>query len=499
MITKCPKCNNWCESSEKETFSEKIIKGGGSFLERGIFSIPQITESVLNDYYKFKCNKCGYQWNDNNSNDQTKEYDEERKIFELTEKVRFYCNQSKQEQVKYIEKLINEIDSSSYIRLKSRLYDTLAYASFFFFNDTIKALEYINKSIKIANNYSSIALKGIISGEARTANDNYKKLQNLNYYKKAEASSCFLLTTDDFQFHLYNNIIKYSEHFLEIPYIQRRFLVIDSDFNYLPDSFKVLPINHIPTNILFPTGHPQEKTLYVCHPYKNNLYIPFENYQLELFRDEVNEFVQILQCLGAKKTKVYTESEKNKTDYKNKENEEHLGGKYAKQEINLQHAKQDENKIFEQIKNKFNRIEKFEKLNEPHLPQDLIWYYHRPEWQLLREKRMNGITYFTETISNDRNTVINENEIQQLNADFKNLVLSANINYKQVTQSEFKLHERYNLIVEAEFYPLSSYNKTPQITENNKQKNNNKIIYLIIGGLVLIIICILGLIITIVR
>jgi hypothetical protein len=65
----------------------------------------------------------------------------------------------------------------------------------------------------------------------------------------------------------------------------------------------------------FPNGYASEKALYICHPYKTNMYLDAENYKDELFYDQLNELIEVLQCLGAKQIE-FTDLKTNETTIK---------------------------------------------------------------------------------------------------------------------------------------------------------------------------------------
>lgn len=83
----------------------------------------------------------------------------------------------------------------------------------------------------------------------------------------------------------------YERNFISIPENQRKFLVVTSDYTYLPNSFKVLRYNDVgQSDIVFENGIPNNNAIYVCHPYKPNIYYPSESYQTSLFKNQLNEF-----------------------------------------------------------------------------------------------------------------------------------------------------------------------------------------------------------------
>ena len=268
MIQKCPKCGMWCAAFETdaayraldsagktvETFSktgEKILGKPGKVLGQafGFYSslIGAGYGALLGDSYKFICPNCEYEWStDDISTDAGNKLIAE--VGDLASEVWKYKDSTQIEKENYINSLrleLNRISASIDERIFTYLYASLAFSYAFLLDDFSKAKSYIDQGLEIApNNYSLMALKGVVFGEVRTASDYYKKLQQLIYYKKEDSDGLYFLTKELYQSHTEETITQYSEHFLEIPYIQRRFLVIDSKFDYLPDSFKVLPFNY---------------------------------------------------------------------------------------------------------------------------------------------------------------------------------------------------------------------------------------------------------------
>ena len=91
----------------------------------------------------------------------------------------------------------------------------------------------------------------------------------------------------------------YVEHFLEIPYQERKVLFVTDGYSTLEqNSITVLHINEL-DNLTFPIGHPMVNQLYVAHPLIQNHYIPFENYEVELIQDRVREFCSLMEGMGA--------------------------------------------------------------------------------------------------------------------------------------------------------------------------------------------------------
>lgn len=266
-------------------------------------------------------------------------------------------------------------------------------------------------------------------------------------------------------------------------------MVIDSKFDYLPDSFKVLPFNYLPTNIEFPAGHPNEQTLYICHPFRTNYYLPFDEFQIELFKDEINEFIEFVQALGANIIEVEEVRSSEKNDASKDSVGASIGGKYKKvAEGNIEGAYSNERAQFEDIKRKYKHIEKSSPVSIPCVPSGLVWYNHRPEWQRLERKRMNGTEEYEEIISTKQYTSGIQSNMQQLSVDFKALVASGNVKGKHEGEKEFSLGEEYELKIKVKFYPLSSYqniNKVnvPKLKKEEERKSLSRSPW-IIGGII---------------
>ena len=130
------------------------------------------------------------------------------------------------------------------------------------------------------------------------------------------------MSKSEFETELNNAAERYADVFLQIPKTERKFLVIDDELRYLPDSFMVLSRSMLDSlesvGLEFPNGYASEKALYICHPYKTNMYLDAENYKDELFYDQLNELIEVLQCLGAKQIE-FTDLKTNETTIKRKQ------------------------------------------------------------------------------------------------------------------------------------------------------------------------------------
>ena len=253
-----------------------------------------------------------------------------------------------------------------------------------------------------------------------------------------------------------------AQEFSSLPYIQRKHLFICNEIGLLPSSFKVLSIYSLPSDIVFPTGHPIENTLYVCHPYRQNSYLPYETYEIELLRDELREFKRIMKKLGAKHIDY---SDLFKRDEEKKESTRKLfkgGGENIKNEVQGSYemglTSEVEKGIQSEIKESWDGLLTKEM---PELPDNLVWYHHREDWKDECESRLEGRTIqYSFTISVSSTEMTSEQEREQINAELK-VLHSASVSggYKSDNSLSLKKKSEMTWKVNVEFYPLSDYEK----------------------------------------
>lgn len=131
------------------------------------------------------------------------------------------------------------------------------------------------------------------------------------------ARNCFIAAMDSEDFDLKKNaknsyelltreISSDKSSFLNDDYNKRKFLFTVSNDKQIPGCYDkednvqwIFSLGLIPDYINFPVGHPQPNTLYIGHPLKPGVYIPFENATEQLFMEKVRELCYLAQCLGA--------------------------------------------------------------------------------------------------------------------------------------------------------------------------------------------------------
>ena len=329
MIQRCPECGEWCEAGKDgilDRASRGLVNGAEGTIDVGekigsIFgkkgkklgsSIATIvsgyvgianaaSESLLGDDYYFVCPNCGHKWSTNDpEDDQTEEYNRNQYVAELRDKYPSLIHASRQEKQEYLKELQHELaDDSNTDAQTAILYDTIA-ATYQLLGDKNRALEAANTSLALCNDDNTRVLKGIIMGQGRNAQDTYSAMQEVVCYKSDERAESPFFTTPQIEEEFSKLQTSFSQNFLSLPPQQRKYLVFCDDVIKLPQNIRALPMSEIPTDIKFlPEDHyPVSNTLYVCHPYRADYYIPYESYEVEILRDELEEFIRIMTNLG---------------------------------------------------------------------------------------------------------------------------------------------------------------------------------------------------------
>lgn len=271
----------------------------------------------------------------------------------------------------------------------------------------------------------------------------------------------------------------YVEHFLEIPYQERKVLFVTDGYSTLEqNSIAVLHINEL-DNLTFPIGHPMVNQLYVAHPLIQNHYIPFENYEVELIQDRVREFCSLMEGMGATSITVgYQQFNVNESEsYANTNALAAVGMKFYSAQASVN--QQETNKFMQSLGQSLNLHQTYNPFQQPFIPDNLIWYPQEPTWQRLVEQRLRGsITSHTESIETNKTQVINNDSLSEIQAELQVLLSNANLEISTSTSETLKQHDNVVLQIHVEFAPLWSLGQTEyqeipsqesELTENEQE------------------------------
>lgn len=256
----------------------------------------------------------------------------------------------------------------------------------------------------------------------------------------------------------YNSLI---ESFFQLDYSSRKIILVTNGILKFVPSFISLDKNSLPKNIHFPIGHPIENELYICHPCKENLYIPLNNHELDLFLDRINEFCYLLQSLGAVELTIKTiKGQSTETLSKNDLN---IDSKISVQQygdLETKASTSNENSATNNLSRKLEKTQRFSPKLKPYLPNDLAWYNREPSWQRLFQQRTNGnILEYHETLSTTQQKILSENEANNLSLDYKHALANVNLDIKQKSSNTSNDQENTEWEISVNFESIENLNE----------------------------------------
>lgn len=509
IIKKCPNCGTWSEAKEKglwgrfidsahdtcETSSNvgknllgkvgfgKVGEEVGSLVGAVIGIGRGATELVVGDNYEFECPKCGNKWSlDYEDNNDIRQHELYLEVRELIAQFGEMCQKGPKELESFARQVQLKLNDERNFELsKLYLYNLLA-AIYHELNIRDKALSFAKEALTIVPDKSiSQATKGYVMGVGRNSSDALAALSSLIKYKDFLTDDQIGLYTEE-QYHdrfleIQN---RYITDFLSMPVDQRRFVYlidgnIDDKLKFIPETVRLLPKTDLPTDIKI-IGVPQENVLYICHPYKPDCYIPANEYQLELLRDELHEFCHIMDYLGAKRislsdshTNQQGESHEDSIDVKG-------GGSHNGYSGSTHVGNQSSSSLDTMIHREFSEQRDFQCSKDmlPCIPADIVWYHHRQEWQLKVISRLEGRLIKDKfTIATSQSETIYGSKKMTVEAEVNAVATSLNAAFDKSSNFTIKQSESYYQEVEVEFWPLEEYSITPkQITSSTTQLIN---------------------------
>lgn len=358
---------------------------------------------------------------------------------------------------KYIEKYIKEETRKNKL---AEAYDYLSILNFEIDNCK-EALNHINKSLELIDDKGSHSIRGVI--KSKLGEDApYSILTELVNYKQNS-----YLFKEEYCKEVFNQTIeKYTDNFTSIPPENRKFIILSESFDVLPNDVYVLPLHHLPKDITI-MGDPEDSALYIRHPYNPNKYILAERYSIEIFRDKIEEFQNIMASVGAKHIDyidTYNSEQKTNTAANKKGSAQAKGMKRGIEVKGESQNELDEQFAFlDSVQENCNY-----KLTKryPQLPavDKLFWYPHESKWQTLIEQRfVDMLDTLTFEVSVSREETIAEHTRKKIEVAM-NLVLG-NVNAEGEIQKDWKFEKKScrTWKCKVEFYPLSDYTKPEEV------------------------------------
>ena len=290
------------------------------------------------------------------------------------------------------------------------------------------------------------------------------------------ARNCFIAAMDSEDFDLKKNaknsyelltreISRDKNSFLNDDYNKRKFLFTVSNDKQIPGCYDkednvqwIFALGQIPDYINFPIGHPQPNTLYIGHPLKPGVYIPFENATEQLFMEKVRELCYLAQCLGAVeiKFKRIKGLDVSNSEASSVERSGEVGRKFLN--VGGSHEVSGSETNTYSSKDGVELVQRYSPIKKPFCPEGMVWYDSDPTWQTLVKQRLNGnILSYVEHVSSIETTTVSSNQLMSLKGSFEYLFAKASGAYDAKTDKTFSKTEEIEWEIDMKFKPLQDF------------------------------------------
>ncbi len=255
---------------------------------------------------------------------------------------------------------------------------------------------------------------------------------------------------------------KWDEYIQNSRYTDRQFIMPVREIKGCYDELiRTFLINHIPSSIKFPIGHPIVNELYMGHPYNQNLYIPYNNADEILFVDKIQELCYLLQCLGAMEITIRSIRGKSLEEVTNDQSCIDISAGYkmvsgeANINLNTKQAKKD---------NRNNRLEQhlyYSPTEKPFIPNGLVWYPQELQWQRLAESRLKGnILEYNQFVSTSETHFVSQSLENNIQVHFETLIAKANANIQKSSFHEINQNANTEWAISVKFKPMTDFKRT---------------------------------------
>lgn len=219
-------------------------------------------------------------------------------------------------------------------------------------------------------------------------------------------------------------------------------------------------------SITFSTGRPQLNTLYIAHPARKGLYIPFEEHETALFRDKMDELILLLQSLGATEIEIERLEGMPVEDLQSVTTSFGAGASNSKFAFRGDSESSTSTRTSSSVTGSYLLKAKSSPTQPPCVPGDLQWYNITPEWEKLARQRLNGLTEYELQVSSSYSGSISESRMNSIRASLKVLLWSADADYKRTVESTHSKSKSTTWRLKIKFKPLDKYTTKDIRTKN---------------------------------
>lgn len=366
----------------------------------------------------------------------------------------------------YLRSLMSSKPINGRIEIDDKLHDSYY----------LKALEALEQSEKTYGSYALLyECKGDIYNTLLSESDEpYSFISRRNYIASLQDDNNERTKVRFEKFRNINNEL-FSETFKfvdEVKFADRQFILLARNEKQIAgmydpnDNIKwVFTLNQIPTGIEF-EGIPQVNTLYLAHPVKRALYLPFEGAEENLFMDKVREFCYLVQCLGATEIVFHSDKGLRVADSFKSSNSVEVGGDYNSVEtcdsveINGGYSRNRYGRLNQSQRIGVDMVQTFDPIKYPYQPNDLVWLPTDSSWkQLIKQRLEGGMLNYTYKIRSTDISQFYKNQIIDIKASFGHMLVNANANYNANEDTTFSKCEETEWSIQVSFKPLNEFGK----------------------------------------
>ena len=294
-------------------------------------------------------------------------------------------------------------------------------------------------------------------------NSNYKELQDI--LQKPEPDNEYI------------ELLKDPEEcllFSALPYAHRQFAYMAKNEKSLAGCYsdsiqQVFSVTKYPNEMSFPVGHPLGNSLYYAHPAKPGYYLPIDNADEELFKDKINDFCHLAQCLGA--TKITFRSIKGRALDSSVQSalDVEVQGGYKAVDASLGYSNSRETNTKSSSSMKEQMYQLYAPTTYPYIPDNNNWYNVDSNWQRLAKQRLEGnMLQYTTRISSRETMSVTGGQMDEVKAAFKAFLAKGNGSVRNQESYSFRRENETEWEISVEFRPLKDFDNTEQKSSCNK-------------------------------
>ena len=240
---------------------------------------------------------------------------------------------------------------------------------------------------------------------------------------------------------LFNVVLaKKTTYMPDIPCEDRRMILCVDD---LP-SWPVKEFIFADTNMLrkfswiFETGHPQAGEMYICHPLRPEHYYEVQSFHDRLFDEKRSELVYLLESIGARSVHVEAITgssieQQNNINISGNISDGLVTGASSEGSHTLQgNSKRDTRQVAIEDR-------ELHPAEQPHIPNDLIWYPHEPSWQRIAQAALaNRYKTLSVELHYHEDYSVNQKRMNQVKSALKLFTKQIEIGWNAETEENLR-------------------------------------------------------------